>query len=71
MPDQYEFRSSELIANVTMVTHRLSEALDNKFITSTIDISKAFDKVGHRVCYKNSLAMESLAGLFTISTLYK
>ena len=49
--EQYGFRSSRSTADVlTVITHRVSEALDEGFMTRAValDISKAFDKVWHR-----------------------
>ena len=49
--EQYGFRSSRSTADVlTVITHRVSEALDDGFMTRAValDISKAFDKVWHR-----------------------
>ena len=46
--EQYGFRSSRSTADVlTVITHRVSEALDEGFMTRAValDISKAFDKV--------------------------
>ena len=48
---QYGFRSCRSTADVlTVITHRVSEALDNGHMTKSIalDISKAFDKVWHK-----------------------
>ena len=47
---QYGFRSCRSTADIlTVITHRISDALDRGFETRTIalDISKAFDKVWH------------------------
>ena len=49
--EQYGFRSSRSTADVlTVITHRVSGALDEGFMTRAValDISKAFDKVWHR-----------------------
>ena len=49
--EQYGFRSSRSTADVlTVITHRVSQALDEGFMTRAValDISKAFDKVWHR-----------------------
>lgn len=47
---------------LTLSTHKINEVLNNKLITRAIaqDISKAFDMIWHRGCYKNSPAMTSL-----------
>lgn len=57
---QYTFRSSRSSAdNLTFITLRNSEALNNKLITKAIafDIWKAFDTVYRRELLQNSLAM--------------
>ena len=49
--EQYGFRSSRSTADVlTVITHRVSQALDEGFMTRAValDISKAFDKVWHK-----------------------
>ena len=44
---QYGFRSSRSTTDVlTVITHRISRALDSSF--DTLEISKAFDKVWHK-----------------------
>ena len=58
---QYGFRSSRSTADVlTVITHRISRALDSNFDDRviTLDISKPFDKDRYKGLLKNCPATE-------------